>query len=245
MTPEQLVARVRKHQAAIARLIREFLSQTNPTIGLPTDVADLDGKILLDDVATTSSPTVAPPSDVGTRVAQITRTYVQDLVPSCDPVLPSTAFDLIGDPPNDVGATSSLQNLFAEFWAAYPRRVAKQDALRAFRKLNPTPGLVAYLIQAIEKQQASKHWQDGFVPNPATWLNGQRWTDDLDTIPVAITGPMTRNERVSARNKQTLAILLEAYGHDADPDLGGGGESRALNADDRHAGGDVRRGSKP
>jgi len=71
---------------------------------------------------------------------------------------------------------------FAAFWAAYPRKTDKQDALKAFLKLNPDAALLAVLLAAIEKQKTSPQWtKDGgqFIPHAATWLNGRRWEDQM------------------------------------------------------------------
>lgn len=72
--------------------------------------------------------------------------------------------------------------LFARFWSAYPRKEAKQNALRAFEKINPDEELLSLMLEAIEKQKRSEQWQeDGgrFIPHPTTWLNGRRWEDQL------------------------------------------------------------------
>lgn len=67
--------------------------------------------------------------------------------------------------------------LFARFWAAYPKRVAKRDALKAWARLGVTTGLLDEMLAAIERQRRTQ-WANGFVPNPATWLNGRRWEDE-------------------------------------------------------------------
>lgn len=75
-----------------------------------------------------------------------------------------------------------LDEDFATFWAAYPRKTDKQDAMKAFRKLKPDAALMAVLLAAIEKQKNSPQWtKDGgqFIPHAATWLNGRRWEDQM------------------------------------------------------------------
>lgn len=70
---------------------------------------------------------------------------------------------------------------FATFWAQYPKKVAKPQALKAWKKIKPAGRLLADLIAALKKQKASADWlkDDGrFVPHPATWLNGRRWEDE-------------------------------------------------------------------
>lgn len=70
---------------------------------------------------------------------------------------------------------------FDRFWAAYPRKVAKPDAARAFAKLAPHPDLVDRMLAALAWQCRSEGWtREGgrFVPHPATWLNARRWEDE-------------------------------------------------------------------
>lgn len=68
---------------------------------------------------------------------------------------------------------------FQRFWEAYPRKVGKEAARKAFAKVKVD---VSLLLHAIQEQQQSEQWsKDGgqYVPNPATWLNQGRWEDKL------------------------------------------------------------------
>ena len=74
-----------------------------------------------------------------------------------------------------------LQTGFDLFWDAYPKKKAKQDALKAFVKLAPDEGLLDQMMTALGRQKQSNDWmRDGgqFIPYPATWLNGRRWEDE-------------------------------------------------------------------
>lgn len=82
------------------------------------------------------------------------------------------------------GAGDARDTVFADFWAAYPKKVGKKDAYKAFCKLSRE--LWPRLVPAVEAQKKSKQWQkdDGqFIPNPATWLNQGRWDDETETVP--------------------------------------------------------------
>lgn len=75
-----------------------------------------------------------------------------------------------------------INTMFARFWAAYPRKESKPAAKRAFDKLKPDEDLMETMLTAIEKQKESSQWQENggqFIPYPATWLNGNRWEDEL------------------------------------------------------------------
>lgn len=70
---------------------------------------------------------------------------------------------------------------FETFYAAYPKKVGKDAALKAFAKRKPDDQLVEQMVSAIERQKRSDAWlKDGgqFIPNPATWLNQGRWQDE-------------------------------------------------------------------
>ncbi len=69
---------------------------------------------------------------------------------------------------------------FSEFWQAYPKKTAKQAAIKAWNKIKPDAELQQAILNALEQQKRSVQWQkDGgqFIPYPATWLNGRRWED--------------------------------------------------------------------
>lgn len=71
--------------------------------------------------------------------------------------------------------------LFDRFWRAYPRKVAKPDAHKAFVKLKPTEEFLAALLAALAWQRESHDWtKDGghYIPYPASWLNARRWEDE-------------------------------------------------------------------
>ncbi len=78
--------------------------------------------------------------------------------------------------------------LFDTFWTAYPVKVGKDAAKKAFAKRKPTPELLSEMLKAIAEQKTSLAWvkEDGqFIPHPATWLNQGRWMDEVPGVPAA------------------------------------------------------------
>ena len=68
---------------------------------------------------------------------------------------------------------------FERFWGAYPRKVAKKKAFKAWNGAKDKPDVQA-IIKAVETHKASEQWRkDGgqFIPHPATWLNAGQWED--------------------------------------------------------------------
>lgn len=75
-------------------------------------------------------------------------------------------------------------DLFARFWALYPRKQDKAKAQKAWAKLKVDADLFAMIAKGLAAQAASHDWlKDGgkYVPMPTTWLNGRRWEDEVKT----------------------------------------------------------------
>ena len=70
--------------------------------------------------------------------------------------------------------------LFDQFWQAYPRKVGKRNAQKAFERLQVDKPLLDKMLRQIAHAKQSRQWQDvQYIPHPATWLNGRRWEDEL------------------------------------------------------------------
>lgn len=77
---------------------------------------------------------------------------------------------------------------FERFWMAYPRKVGKDAAAKAFAKRKPDAKLLASMLEAIAAQCTSPAWiKDGgqFIPHPATWLTQGRWQDEQQQVHIA------------------------------------------------------------
>jgi hypothetical protein len=70
--------------------------------------------------------------------------------------------------------------MFDEFWSAYPRKVAKAVARKAFARLTEQQQLDA--CKAIDEHclyWKTKETELEFIPHASTWLNAERWEDEL------------------------------------------------------------------
>ena len=71
---------------------------------------------------------------------------------------------------------------FDQFWQQYPKKVGKQQALKAFLKLDPDEKLQSTIIKAIMANKESEAWikeKGRFIPHASTWLAGERWDDEI------------------------------------------------------------------
>lgn len=71
---------------------------------------------------------------------------------------------------------------FLAFWQAYPRRVGKGAARIAFDKAtrNTDSNEIVQAAIAYSKHCEVMGIEVKFRPHPATWLNAERWEDDLE-----------------------------------------------------------------
>ena len=84
-------------------------------------------------------------------------------------------------------AVNMIPDGFDEFWKAYPKKVAKQDAVRAFKKLKPNAETVEAIIADV-KARTSHEWNGKelqYIPHPATYLRGKRWEDETEVTQIA------------------------------------------------------------
>lgn len=85
-----------------------------------------------------------------------------------------------------------IPNEFDEFWQAYPRKIQKKDAKKAFEKAILITDLQTILAGVERLKRTTSDLQ--FCPYPATWLNGERWADELETPKLMSKGDATRFE---------------------------------------------------
>jgi hypothetical protein len=79
-----------------------------------------------------------------------------------------------------------LESDFRVFWAAYPRKVAKRAAEKAWGRLKPSSILVLVILADVEGRRKSEQWKKSggqFIPHASTYLNGRRWEDE--DVPVS------------------------------------------------------------
>lgn len=85
---------------------------------------------------------------------------------------------------------------FERFWQAYPRKIGKTAAKRHFYsalKRNQTeilwPELIRTILDALREQCKQEQWKKDngkYIPHPSTWLNGERWNDELKVKSVEV-----------------------------------------------------------
>lgn len=96
---------------------------------------------------------------------------------------------LIPDPPSPLPDSPTPvapdEDGFAAFWSAWPKKVARAAAVRAWKKLNPGLDLQHTILTDVATRSQSDQWQKEsgqFIPHPSTYLAGRRWEDELPPV---------------------------------------------------------------
>jgi hypothetical protein len=79
-------------------------------------------------------------------------------------------------------ADREAEEEFAAFWATYPKKKDKGHAVKAYRAARKKASDVE-ILTGLRRQLPE--WANGdakFIPLAATWLNGERWTDEPDNV---------------------------------------------------------------
>jgi len=97
---------------------------------------------------------------------------------------------------------------FDLFWDHYPKKVGKKKVQDKFNSNNYPIDLI---IKNIELQKKSDQWQNQqYIPNPETYLNQERWTDEV-VLPVADDEPIYIYQCRKCKKTKTTSEYRDLY----------------------------------
>lgn len=104
-----------------------------------------------------------------------------------------------------VKKSKALIESFDLFWSSYPKKIAKKKCLSYWRNHNLVEK-INEILSALEKYKKTQKWQETqFIPYPYTWLNQERWEDEIpkDEKP--------KNSSLGARRKDIYQRPADYY----------------------------------
>ena len=110
---------------------------------------------------------------------------------------------------SDLDNQINPDDAFDRFWAAYPRKVGKGAAEKAWSKIQGVSSLLTRMLEAIEQAKRTPQWTKDagqFIPHPATWLNQKRWEDE----------PEAPHGRVASHPRPDRAATLDGLTESVD-----------------------------
>ncbi|MGJ3495148.1 helix-turn-helix domain-containing protein [Piscirickettsia salmonis] len=82
---------------------------------------------------------------------------------------------------------------FDEFWSEYPVKKDKKRAKGIWEKKNLDDIANDIISHVKQSKDLDQGWLDGFAPHPSTYLNGERWNDEITTKKGNQNASSTRN----------------------------------------------------
>jgi hypothetical protein len=94
---------------------------------------------------------------------------------------PATA----SDRPSDANADSYAgedrsPTEFARFWEAYPKKRKRKTAEEIWNRKHLDDRVEELLADILERSKSDQRWLEGYIPDPTTYLNGERWNDEKE-----------------------------------------------------------------
>jgi len=74
------------------------------------------------------------------------------------------------------------EDKFEQFWKLYPRKQNKKKVQLWFKNKQPNDALFDTIIKKLKNFIDTVDWQKEngkYIPMPTTWLNGERWNDEI------------------------------------------------------------------
>lgn len=93
--------------------------------------------------------------------------------------------EISGREGKEISDHAALIARFSRFWASYPRKTAKDPALKEWLKLQPDDTLTERMIAKVDAYKASPQWRtdDGkYIPHARTFLHQRRFDDEVQGI---------------------------------------------------------------
>lgn len=99
---------------------------------------------------------------------------------------------------------------FATWWKAYPRHEARVEALKVWKRKRIPTGTLPTMLAKLDAQRGSSKWQEGFIPHASTYLNQERWNDDIQKAG----NTLTRGNANTVRNLSELSGEMNPFDGD-------------------------------
>jgi hypothetical protein len=82
---------------------------------------------------------------------------------------------------NNKRICASADARFPDFWSAWPKgyKKAKPKCLQIWKRKKLDGKADALIADVSDRLGRDENWRQGYIPNPSTYLNQERWNDDV------------------------------------------------------------------
>lgn len=106
-----------------------------------------------------------------------------------------------------ISPKGELTDSFNKLWNEYPKKAGKKEAYKSWERINPNEELFSQILTALENQKKSSQWtrENGrFIPLASTWLNQERWNDEIEVTPEQVNAVPFDHEAAAIREKMLV-----------------------------------------
>jgi len=93
---------------------------------------------------------------------------------------PNLGRNNLGRNNNNSSSDDEVNYYFDQLWSLYPRKVGKGQARKAFKAASKKKDFYDLLPKLMDYVQTLEGKDKQFIPHLATWLNGERWEDEVE-----------------------------------------------------------------
>jgi hypothetical protein len=91
---------------------------------------------------------------------------------------------------------------FEEFWSVYPRKENKKKALDIWKRKKVEEFAEIVIADVLKRKEQHSQWKSGFIPHATTYLNGERWNDEITE-----TNNYDNNNRQNIHNRYDRSVM--------------------------------------
>ena len=177
----EILERMVSRKAALEREIALIESSLSDHLcrNLRAEVGNLSQAIAKSGSSENGTPEISGSTENGTL--EIPKTVL--------PGVPKTGHEPIIEPtknrsPSKPAAKTATANVsFDRFWAAYPRKQAKAEAMKVW-KARGLDAIADLIVADVTRRRIDdQQWSDPqYIPYPATYINQRRWEDEITAV---------------------------------------------------------------
>ena len=98
-------------------------------------------------------------------------------IPTKESVNPSDSLYLVTD---SLQKNKGLLTLFDPFWLTYPKKRKKKTAMEIWKRKKLDAKADMIMADVTNRMKTDRRWLQGFIPDPTTYLNQERWDDEIE-----------------------------------------------------------------
>jgi uncharacterized protein YdaU (DUF1376 family) len=103
-------------------------------------------------------------------------------------------------------------NDFDRWWSVYPKKVGKKPCKAIWKRTKPDADVL--ILDAQKRIAGDDQWRSGYVPNPQTYLNQERWNDEIQKRVDRSAQPESKSQSFKTYDPDAKIEVAPGVAHD-------------------------------